>query len=92
MDFILADLQWTLRLMYFDDIMFGRTFQQHLAWLDKVCAKLQHANLKIKPCKFDFVYYLAHVMSHAEGLRQTLVRGLQSVIKFKFNILLMLHF
>lgn len=92
MDFILADLQWTLRLMYFDDIMFGRTFQQHLPRLDKLCAKLQQANLKIKPCKFDFVYYLAHVMSHAEGLRQTLVRGLQSVIKFKFNILLMLQF
>lgn len=68
MDLILADLQWTTCLVYLDDIIvFGRTFQEHLARLDEVLTKLQQANLKIKPCKCNRfstqVHYLGHVIS-----------------------------
>lgn len=72
MDLILADLQWTTCLVYLDDIIvFGRTFQEHLARLDEVLVKLQQANLKIKPSKCNLfstqVHYLGHVIS-AEGV------------------------
>lgn len=72
MDLILADLQWTTCLVYFDNIIvFGCTFQEDLAHLDEVLTKLQQANLKIKPCKCNLfptqVHYLGHVIS-AEGV------------------------
>ena len=72
MDLILADLQWTTCLVYLDDIIvFGRTFQEHLARLDEVLVKLKQANLKIKPSKCNLfstqVHYLGHVIS-AEGV------------------------
>ncbi len=49
MDVVLADLQWTTCLEYFDDIIvYGRTFQEHLQRLDEVLFKLRYANLKVK--------------------------------------------
>uniref|UniRef100_A0A8C6M7M4 Gypsy retrotransposon integrase-like protein 1 n=1 Tax=Nothobranchius furzeri TaxID=105023 RepID=A0A8C6M7M4_NOTFU len=73
MDLILADLQWTVCLVYLDDIIvFGRDFQEHLARLGTVLEKLRQSNLKVKPSKCDLfstqVHYLGHVIS-AEGVK-----------------------
>lgn len=68
MDLVLADLQWSTRLVYLDDIIcFGRTFEEHLRTVDEVLLKLGQANLKVKPTKCNLfsteVRYLGHIIS-----------------------------
>ena len=60
-------------LIYFDDIIiFGPTFDVHIIRLEKVCARLQQENLKIKlsKCKFGLaaVKFLGHIVT-ADGIR-----------------------
>ena len=55
-------------LIYLDDnIIFGRTFDVHIIRLEKVFARLQHENLKIKlsKCKFGLavVKFLGHIVT-----------------------------
>ena len=72
MDLVLADLQWTTCLYVDDIIIFGCTFQEHLARLHEVLTKLRQANLKVKPAMCNLfanqVQYLGHIIS-ARGVK-----------------------
>lgn len=66
------DLIFQVMLVYLDDILvYGSSFQEHLARLDQVFSRLGEAGLKLKPSKCKFlrkeVAYLGHVVS-AEGV------------------------
>ena len=68
----LNDQVFQILLVYLDDIIiFSKTFEEHLEWLDRVLTRLAQHGLKIKPqkCTFlsDRVSYLGHVVS-AEGV------------------------
>ena len=68
MDMVLAGLQWTMCLVYLDDvIVMGRTFEEHLTNLANVLTRLRDANLRLKPQKCAFarqrVTFLGHVVS-----------------------------
>lgn len=68
MELVLADLQWMTCLVYLDDIIvFGRTFEEHVARLGQVLGRLKSTNLKVKPAKCTLfakkVNYLGHVIS-----------------------------
>ena len=68
MDLVLAGLQWTSCLVYIDDIVvFGRSFEEHLANLSIVLQRLREANLKLQPRKCrqcqEQVSFLGHIVS-----------------------------
>ena len=68
MEHVLAGLQWTVCLLYLDDvIIFSKTFDEHLERLGKVLSRLSEASLKISPKKCHFfqseVTFLGHVVS-----------------------------
>lgn len=59
MDMVLAGLQWTMCLVYLDDvIVMGRTFEEHLTNLANVLTGLRNANLRLKPQKCAFARWL----------------------------------
>ena len=69
----LGDLHLNQCLLYLDDIIvFSRTFEEHLASLEKVFSCLKQANLKLKPSKCSFLHrevkYLGHLVS-LEGIK-----------------------
>ena len=73
MELVLSGLQWQTCLVYLDDILvFGRTWEEHLARLEEVFEHLRGAQLKLKPSKCQLgrveVDFLGFVVS-AEGLR-----------------------
>lgn len=65
----LNGLSWKVCLVYLDDIIvFAKTFNEHLANLQKVFERLKCANLKLSPKKCNFflqtkVSFLGHVIS-----------------------------
>ena len=68
MDLVLLGLQWSICLVYLDDvIVLGRTFNDHMSNLREVFECLRAAKLKIKLAKCAFfqkkVTYLGHVVS-----------------------------
>jgi transposase InsO family protein len=68
MERVLRGLQWERCLLYLDDVLvFGATFEETISNLDKVLARLQSSNLKIKPSKCSLlqpsVEYFGHVIS-----------------------------
>lgn len=68
MDSVLAGLQWSTCLVYFDDIIIlDSTFSDHLHKLQQVFNQLQHAGLKLQPTKCTFcheqVTFLGHTIS-----------------------------
>ena len=70
---VFSDILYTQLLVYLDDLIIHSTdFDQHLARLRNVFARLQFYNLKVKPkkCKFaqERTQYLGHVIS-AEGIQ-----------------------
>ncbi|KAI9551000.1 hypothetical protein GHT06_005556 [Daphnia sinensis] len=72
MDKVLAGLKWNMCLVYLDDILiFGKTFDEHLARLDMVLKALERANLTLNVDKCIFgasvVSHLGHVIN-AEGI------------------------
>ena len=72
MEVALSGLQWTSCLIYLDDVLiFGRSFDEHMARLRLVLQRIADANLKFKPKKCHFlegkVVFLGHVVSK-EGL------------------------
>lgn len=73
MTHILGGLEWSLCLVYIDDlIIFSRTLDEHLEQLVRVFQRLRDANVRLKPSKCHFmkseVEYLGHVVS-AAGLK-----------------------
>ena len=72
MDFVLAGLQWSTRLVYLDDIIvLGRDFSDHLRSLQLVLQRIRDAGLKLQPAKCAFfqseVKYMGHIVSR-EGV------------------------
>ena len=49
MDTIPAGLQWTNCLVYLDDIVLGKTFQEHLCNLRAFFDQIRSPNMKLKP-------------------------------------------
>ncbi|KZR98480.1 Uncharacterized protein APZ42_006084, partial [Daphnia magna] len=73
MDKVLAGLKWHMCLVYLDDVLvFGKTFEEHLARLELVLTALEQANLtlNVNKCVFGstMVSHLGHVVD-AEGIR-----------------------
>ena len=49
-ELVLCSLQWEICLVYLDDVVvFGRTYEEHMARLDTVLTRLSSAGLKLKP-------------------------------------------
>ncbi len=72
MDLVLAGLHWSHCLVYIDDIVIlGRSYDEHLANLGAVFARIRDAGLKLQPAKCAFlqkqVRYLGHIVSE-EGV------------------------
>ena len=72
MELVLAGLQWSICLIYLDDvIIFGRNFDENIERLDVVLTRFGAAGLKLKPAKClffsDRVTFLGHVITR-EGI------------------------
>ena len=68
MELVLRGLQWDICLIYLDDIIvFSATFDDHIARLRNIFARLRHAELKLKPSKCIFLHrkvdFLGHIIS-----------------------------
>ncbi len=68
MESVLRGLNWKICLIYIDDIIiFSKSFEEHLAHIDLVFARLRAANIKLKASKCHFAYpqvtYLGHIVS-----------------------------
>ena len=55
--------------MYLDDvIVFSKTPEEHIVWLEAVFKKISDAGLKLKPSKCEFfkkrIHYLGHIVSN----------------------------
>ena len=73
MELALQGLQWSICLIYLDDvIIFSRTFDEHIQRLKLVLQRVRQAGLKIKPEKCQFfqteVTFLGHVVT-GNGVR-----------------------
>jgi len=65
MDSVLAGLQWSSCLVYFDDIIImGRTFEEHLKNLKQVFERLKQAGLKLHPQKCHFLQHYVNFLGH----------------------------
>ncbi|GFX50477.1 retrovirus-related Pol polyprotein from transposon 17.6 [Trichonephila clavipes] len=74
MEAVLGGLSYEACLVYLDDnIIVGRSFEEHLKNIRRVLQKLKEANLKLSPSKCHLfrreVTYLGHIIS-AEGVRK----------------------
>ena len=72
MELVLAGLQWSICLIYLDDvIIFGCNFEENIECLDVVLTRFGAAGLKLKPAKClffsDRVTFLGHVITK-EGI------------------------
>ena len=72
MELVLAGLQWSICLIYLDDvIIFGCNFKENIESLDVVLTRFGAAGLKLKPAKClffsDRVTFLGHVITK-EGI------------------------
>ena len=67
MELVLRGLAWETCLIYLDDIIFARSFDEHLGRLGIVLDRIRKAGLKLKPNKCLFarkrVGYLGHIVS-----------------------------
>lgn len=75
MDAVLSSLMWETSLAYLDNIIvFGRTSEEHLLYIQEVLQCIQDANLKLKPSKFTLachsVEFLGYIVS-LDGLAAT---------------------
>ena len=72
MELVLAGLQWSICLIYLDNvIIFGHDFDENIERLDIVLTWFGAAGLKLKPAKYlffsDKVTFLLHVITK-EGI------------------------
>ena len=68
MELVLAVLQWSICLIYLDDVtIFGRNFEENIEHLDVVLTQFGAAGLKLKPAKhlffLDRVTFLGHIIT-----------------------------
>ena len=69
MESCLSDLHLNWCIIYLDDvIVFSKTPEEHIAWLEAVFKKISNAGLKLKPSKCEFfkkrIHYLGHIVSN----------------------------
>lgn len=65
MEKVLSGLQWQTCLVYLDDIIiFGRSFEEHMARLGEVFQRLKGAGLKLSPKKCDLLKHKVHFLGH----------------------------
>ena len=69
MESCLSDLHLNWCIIYLDDvIVFSKTPEEHIAWLEAVFKKISDAGLKLKPSKCEFfkkrIHYLGHIVSN----------------------------
>ena len=69
MESCLSDLHLNWCIIYLDDvIIFSKTPEEHIAWLEAVFKKISYAGLKLKPSKCEFfkkrIHYLGHIVSN----------------------------
>ena len=69
MELCLSDLHLNWCIIYLDDvIIFSRTPEEYIAWLEAVFKKISDAGLKLKPSKCEFfkkqIHYLGHIVSN----------------------------
>ena len=71
MDSVLASLHWRHCLVYIDDVIVGKSFEEHLHNLQQVLERLTQSGLKLQPHKCRFlqqqVTFLGHIVS-AQGI------------------------
>ncbi|MES9883150.1 MAG: reverse transcriptase domain-containing protein, partial [Sedimenticola sp.] len=68
MEHVLSGLQWTICLLYIDDVVtFSKTFDEHIDRLSQVLTRISNAGLKVSPKKCHFfqkeIHFLGHVVS-----------------------------
>ena len=73
METVLGTLQWSVAVLYLDDIVvFGKTFEEHMVNLEKVLEKLHESGLLLKCTKCKFfrreATFLGHIVSK-QGIR-----------------------
>ena len=69
MESCLSDLHLNWCIIYLDDvIVFSKTPEEHIVWLEAVFKKISNAGLKLKPSKCEFfkkrIHYLGHIVSN----------------------------
>ncbi|XP_076863392.1 zinc finger protein 800a isoform X1 [Brachyhypopomus gauderio] len=73
MELVLRGLPWNICMVYLDDILlYNGSFEEHLASLEEVFSRIQHAGLKLNPSKChlarNHVLFLGHLISQ-DGLK-----------------------
>ena len=68
METCLGDIHLNWCIIYLDDIIvFSKTPEEHIEWLESVFEKISKAGLKLKPSKCEFfkkqISYLSHIVS-----------------------------
>ena len=85
MESCLSDLHLNWCIIYLDDvIIFSRTPEEHIAWLEAVFKKISDAGLKLKPSKCEFfkkqIHYLGHIVSN-NGI-ETDPKKIEAIVKW----------
>ena len=47
MDLVLSGLQWVCCLVYLDDVVFGKSFEEHLKNMELVFAQIREAGFQL---------------------------------------------
>ena len=67
----MSDFMFQFLLVYLDDLVYSKTFDEHLEYLERFLRRVTETGLKLKPSKCQFlrrqVTYLGHTIS-AEGV------------------------
>ena len=85
METCLGDLHLNWCIIYLDDVViFSKSPEEHIEWLDAVLTKIEDAGLKLKPSKCEFfkcrIAYLGHIVSD-KGI-ETDPKKIEAILKW----------
>ena len=85
MESCLGELHLNWCIIYLDDvIVFSKTPEEHIEWLEAVFKKISDAGLKLKPSKCEFfkkrIHYLGHIVSN-KGI-ETDPKKIEAIVKW----------
>ena len=85
MESCLGKLHLNWCIIYLDDvIVFSKTPEEHIEWLEAVFKKISNAGLKLKPSKCEFfkkrIHYLGHIVSN-KGI-ETDPKKIEAIVKW----------
>ena len=85
METCLGDLHLNWCIIYLDDVViFSKSPEEHIEWLDAVLTKIEEAGLKLKPSKCEFfkrrIAYLGHIVSD-KGI-ETDPKKIEAILKW----------